>query len=164
MSDRWDNTFDRPLKRVSGSDELAFAVAFYGSDHPVYSRPYHFQHQWPLPRPESLDAGWAAMCFTTDSACVEWLAKVEAMAPEARRTAFPLRTSLWGSAGVSSEVTALMIPPRSGVVPDRNRLLHEDGVQDLTANRRKQRRPGGRSSRKQIKFTRIGVVSAQKTS
>jgi hypothetical protein len=57
---RWN---DGPLSAVSGDDALAFATAFYSEGHPVYARPFAYQHTWGSPRKTTLEKGWAALCF-----------------------------------------------------------------------------------------------------
>lgn len=108
LTKRWSMLYDRPLKRISGSDDLAFATAFYSVQHPVYSRPFHLQDQWPIPK-RALQSGWAAMCFSDDVECMSWLAKVEPISENARRIAFDVQRTLWGQPGPIARITALMV-------------------------------------------------------
>lgn len=113
LTRRWHQTTDRPLTRVSGDDGLAFAAAFYSPDHPRYSRPFQFQYQWGIPRPQTLERGWAAACFATDATCVGWMDKVAGVDPNHIRLSFTVQPTLWGHPGKPAEIAALMVPPRA---------------------------------------------------
>lgn len=131
LTRRWHEISEMPLPAVSGEDSLAFAAAFYSPDHPVYSRPFLFQYVWGLPRQITLDKGWAAMCFADDPACEDWMQRLK----KTRRTKlvqseFMLTSNLWGKAGVSTKIVAVIAPPRSDLLlvpaePDK------DAVEDF---------------------------------
>lgn len=129
----WREAHGVPLQRVSGSDVLAFAAAFYSPDHPFYSRPFRFQYSWGLPRVETLRRGWSALCFADDSGCMDWMTKVEGRSHEFRRVTLPITTSLWGRPGVSTTVVALMVPPEDAAHPPSPLPIDMD---DVSARRR----------------------------
>ncbi len=113
LTNRWHQMTDRPMPRISGDDGLAFATAFYSPDHPLYGRPFQFQYTWGMPRPTTLQRGWAAMCFATDSVCVAWMDRVAALEPQHVRFDFEVQPRLWGQAGIPATVSALMVLPRA---------------------------------------------------
>lgn len=133
LTKRWEDTYDMPLKRISGSDPLAFAMAFYSPMHPAYSRPFRLQDQWPIPK-RALQNGWAAMCFSDEGTCLQWLQQVHDTAPSGRRIEFTVQSVLWGNPGVAARVVALMVPPQAGKPAPPPSPLHEE--QDFSASRR----------------------------
>jgi hypothetical protein len=135
MTRQWRKVDHGPMEWISGSDSLAFAMAFYGADHPVYSRPFRFQYDWPLPHETTLRRGWAGMCFSDDASCVAWLRQVRKRAESGHWVEFSLQRSLWGRAGTSEKVMALLVPPH-GVEPPHT--PDNEQVDDLSARRRGQ--------------------------
>lgn len=136
LTKRWEDTYDMPLKRISGSDPLAFAMAFYSDEHPAYSRPFRLQDQWPVPK-KALQDGWAAMCFSDEGACLHWLQQVHDTAPSGRRIEFAVQSKLWGVPGTEAHVVALMVPPQAGRPASPPSPLHEEQpVEDFSASRR----------------------------
>lgn len=133
MTRQWRKVDDGPMERISGDDSLAFAMAFYGADHPVYSRPFRFQYDWRLPREITLRKGWAGMCFSDDANCVAWLREIQERAETGHWVEFSLQQSLWGRTGISKKVTALLVPPPAGAFPHT-----PDGgpIDELSARRR----------------------------
>jgi hypothetical protein len=57
---QWRELSDHPLPLISGDEALAFAVPFYGADHPAYKHPWNPPD---TPAPAILRNGWAAICF-----------------------------------------------------------------------------------------------------
>lgn len=110
----WHETFGTPLERVSGDDGLAFATAFYSPDHPVYSRPFAYQHSWGMPQDRTFAKGWSALCFAGESGCDQWMTKIVQTVPRARRWTFPVQLSLWGVKGAARDVVAIMVAPVAG--------------------------------------------------
>jgi len=107
----WHEAYGVPLERVSGDDGLAFATAFYSPDHPVYARPFAYQHTWGMPRDSTFAKGWSALCFADDHGCNRWLTQITRTIPRARRWTFPVQLSLWGVRGATRDVVAVMVPP-----------------------------------------------------
>jgi hypothetical protein len=134
LTERWRRMTDWPMPRISGDDGLAFATAFYSPDHPVYSRPFQFQYTWGMPRPTTLQRGWAAMCFTTDDVCVAWMGRVAALEPQHVRFDFEVQPRLWGQAGIPASVSALMVLPRPAETNVPGPL--SEGVEDFSSSHR----------------------------
>ena len=107
----WNQAYGVPLQHVSGDDGLAFAATFYSPDHPRYSRPFPFEHDWALPEGDPYAKGWAAMCFVEEPYCDGWMARIVQKVPDARRLTFPVRLSLWGFRGAERDVIAIMTAP-----------------------------------------------------
>jgi hypothetical protein len=136
LTKRWNDTYDMPLKRISGSDPLAFAMAFYSPDHPAYSRPFRLQDQWPIPK-RALRAGWAAMCFSDEGACLSWMQQVQDTTQSGRRIEFTVQSKLWGVPGVEAKIVALIVPPQAGQPALPPAPLHEENrIQDFSASKR----------------------------
>jgi hypothetical protein len=135
LTRRWHAVSDQPLPAVSGDEELAFAVSFYSPDHPHYARQFRPDRDWRLPQLATLKNGWAAICFTEDEPCLDWIASVSAMAPQYTRFDFTVTPQLWGRAGKPGNLAALLVPPwtaTSRPVPPPA----SDSIQDVSAGRR----------------------------
>lgn len=131
LTRQWRDLTGEPLAAVSGDDSLAFATAFYSSDHPHYARPFEFQYSWGLPRKTTLDRGWAALCFEGQDYCGRWLEFVSARAEHFIRREFTVQASLLGRPGVTRNVVVLMVPPHAiGNSPP------ESTAQDFSASKR----------------------------
>lgn len=135
LTARWREAADLPLTAVSGDDALAFATAFYSPDHPRYRRPFQFQYHWGMPRPTTLEKGWAAMCFAADADCMGWMDRVTAIAPQYTRFEFSAQPTLWGHAGIPATIAALMVLPREAESAAPAGPLSE-GVEDFSASQR----------------------------
>ncbi len=127
----WHQSTSRPLQAVSGDDGLAFATAFYSPDHPHYRRPFQYQYTWGMPRVTTLEQGWTALCFAEDSDCLKWMDRVAGRAPRVFRNEFVVQPVLWGRAGASARVVALIAPP---AVPDRG--VETPPAEDFSASNR----------------------------
>jgi 4-amino-4-deoxy-L-arabinose transferase-like glycosyltransferase len=114
LTRRWHQVSRFPLLAISGDNTLAFASAFYSPDHPRYRRPFALQDQWPIPPQHGFENGWAAMCFSDDEVCGEWIRNVRATAPDAIRFDFDVTDSLWGQPGVTARIVAVMVLPVEG--------------------------------------------------
>jgi hypothetical protein len=130
LTRRWHQVSRFPLLAISGDNTLAFASAFYSPDHPRYRRPFALQDQWPIPPQHGFENGWAAMCFSDDEVCGEWIRNVRATAPDAIRFDFDVTDSLWGQPGVTARIVAVMVLPREGKAGASAMPLH-DGVGGL---------------------------------
>jgi hypothetical protein len=128
----WYQSTSRPLQAVSGDDGLAFATAFYSPDHPHYRRPFQYQDTWGMPRVTTLEQGWTALCFAEDSDCLKWMDRVAGRAPRVFRNEFVVQPVLWGRAGASARVVALIAPP---AVADRG--VETPPAEDFSASNRK---------------------------
>lgn len=132
---QWHQLTGVPFSAVSGDDALAFATAFYSSDHPYYARPFAKQYTWPVPRKTTLERGWAGLCFHDQPDCLEWMEKTAARAGGFVRGEFRAQAELFGVPGVSRKVVWLIVPP--GEAPSRERsqeapsgLPHELGARE----------------------------------
>lgn len=137
LTREWHEAYGVPLERVSGSDDLAFAAAFYSPDHPFYSRPFQFQGQWGMPRNITLDKGWSALCFADDAACMQWMDRVDDRTERERRFEFVVQSSLWGRPGASRKIAVMMVPPVESGNPESPKNTNGDGLEDFSASRRK---------------------------
>lgn len=112
VTQRWHQATSQPMPLVSGDDGLAFATAFYGADHPYYSRPFRYQYTWKMPRVTTLEKGWTGICFAADRACTGWMDQVEAMEQQSIRITFDVHPELWGRPGRPATIAALMVLPQ----------------------------------------------------
>jgi 4-amino-4-deoxy-L-arabinose transferase-like glycosyltransferase len=129
LTERWRQATGLPLASVSGDDGLAFAASFYSPDHPVYRRPFQYQFEWGMPRVATLEKGWTAMCFATDTTCTAWMDRVAALPAKGVRFDFEATPTLWGQSGIPATITVLMVLPRGGSPGD----AVSQGVVDLGA-------------------------------
>ncbi|MEO6779640.1 MAG: glycosyltransferase family 39 protein [Bradyrhizobium sp.] len=107
----WHEQSDTPLVAVGGDDGLAFALAFYSADHPVYDDPIVYPHEERLPPEVTFDGGWAALCYSEDADCVSSLQRTAARSPRFSRYDFVLQSKLLGRPGAVQRFTALIVPP-----------------------------------------------------
>jgi len=112
LTRQWHDLSDEPLSAVGGDDALAFATAFYSTDHPIYTRAFKDHHPGELQRQTTLERGWAALCFAEQLNCIEWLVKNAPPALQNVRSDFVVRSSLLGKPGATRGVTALIVPPQ----------------------------------------------------
>ncbi|MET0219150.1 MAG: glycosyltransferase family 39 protein [Tardiphaga sp.] len=132
----WHDVTGEPLQAISGDDGLAFATAFYSPDHPVYRRPFQFQYAWGMPREPTLEKGWTAMCFTTDTQCIAWMQRVAEIAPPHLRATFEIKPRLWGRPGVPATVAAMMVPPRDAEADTVSGAPSGTRPEDFSSSRR----------------------------
>jgi len=109
LTRQWHEVSDTPLPLVSGSEALAFATAFYSSDHPEFQLIWDLEEAWTPPQ-EALKRGWGAMCFSDEEGCIAWIGR---HVPPSRfvRSEFTVQSVLMGIPGASRKVTALIVPP-----------------------------------------------------
>ncbi|MBN9582979.1 MAG: glycosyltransferase family 39 protein [Afipia sp.] len=136
MTRRWHEATGEPFAAVSGNDDLAFGAAFYSPDHPFYKRPFRFQTDWGVPRPSTLDRGWAAMCFTKDIDCMNWMQRVAQVPQSVVRSEFTVHASLWGRYGAATKISALIVPPRAATPAPPVPSDSDDAIEDFSASRR----------------------------
>lgn len=108
---QWHARSNAALTAVGGDDDLAFALAFYSPDHPVYQRPLVNPGAEPLLDPALLARGWAALCFAEDDACAKAMERTAAQAHWFVRSEFTVHSALFGQAGASQTFTAIIVPP-----------------------------------------------------
>jgi hypothetical protein len=109
----WHAQSDTPLASVGGDDGLAFAVAFYGADHPVYDERVVYPFNERLPADATLESGWAALCHAEDLPCVQSMERIAARSPHVVRSDFILQSTLLGQPGAIRRFAAIVVPPAS---------------------------------------------------
>ena len=111
LTRQWHAQVGTRLQAVGGDEALAFALAFYSPDHPVYER----RLVTPLPRPEPpqsrVESGWVALCFKGDPYCAMAMETIAERAPRIIRSEIVVQSSLWGQPGASDRFVAFIVPP-----------------------------------------------------
>ncbi len=131
LTRQWRELTGEPLSHVSGDDALAFAVAFYSPDHPLYSGSFEYDDNGVRPGAVRLERGWAALCFRDQDHCNRWLRWVTAKAGHVVRRKATLQATLRGAPGVSRDVVFLMVPPAGEPI-----AVPESSADDFSASRR----------------------------
>jgi 4-amino-4-deoxy-L-arabinose transferase-like glycosyltransferase len=111
LTRQWHAQSAAALPAVGGDDDLAFALAFYSPDHPVYERPLVNPSARPLLDPAVLERGWAALCFDEDEACAKAMERTAAQAPRVIRSKFAVHSALLGRAGANQTFISFIVPP-----------------------------------------------------
>ncbi|MGB8402184.1 glycosyltransferase family 39 protein [Bradyrhizobium sp.] len=123
----WHIHSDAALTAVGGDEGLAFAMAFYSPDHPVYDERLVHPYAEKLPRQVAFARGWAALCYESDAHCVAAMASTAARASRFVRTEFVVGSMLLGQPGATQRFTALIVPPsREDIAPPQSPGLVED--------------------------------------
>jgi 4-amino-4-deoxy-L-arabinose transferase-like glycosyltransferase len=107
----WHQQSDIALPAVGGDEGLAFAMAIYSPDHPVYEERLVFPNTERLPLQTTFKRGWAALCFDGDTACIASMQRTAARASRFVRSQFVLKSTLLGQPGVTQGFTAVVVPP-----------------------------------------------------
>ena len=131
----WHAQSDTPLAAVGGDDGLAFALAFYSPDHPIYDELIVHPRNEYLPDGVTFDSGWAALCYTEAIYCIESMERTAARFPRFVRTDFVLQSMLLGDPGAVQRFTAIIVlpSPDKAVAPPPS----SPGVaEDFSASRR----------------------------
>ena len=81
LTRQWHARVGTPLRAVGGDDALAFALAFYSPDHPIYERRLVNPLPRPLPRKSNFESGWVALCFNGDEDCAQAMQNIAERAP-----------------------------------------------------------------------------------
>ena len=111
LTRRWHLQSDGALPAVGGDDDLAFALAFYSPDHPVYEERLVNPGAKPLPDPATFEHGWAALCYGEDTNCAAAMERAAEQAYRFVRSEFAVRSMLAGQPGASQRFMAFMVPP-----------------------------------------------------
>ena len=111
LTRRWHLQSDGALPAVGGDDDLAFALAFYSPDHPVYEERLVNPGAKPLPDPATFEHGWAALCYGEDTNCAAAMERAAGQAYRFVRSEFAVRSMLAGQPGASQRFMAFMVPP-----------------------------------------------------
>ncbi|HZR74137.1 glycosyltransferase family 39 protein [Bradyrhizobium sp.] len=111
LTRRWHLHSDETLQAIGGDGDLAFAVAFYSPDHPLYERPLVNPNTEPTLDAALLGKGWAALCFDEDDACINAVTRTLLLAPRFVSHRFKISSSLLGQPGASQSFMAVIVPP-----------------------------------------------------
>jgi 4-amino-4-deoxy-L-arabinose transferase-like glycosyltransferase len=134
LTRQWHRQSDTALATIGGDDDLAFAMAFYSPDHPLYEVRLVCQicrTTESLPQ-ATIDRGWAGLCFGGDLTCIAIMEKNAAGAARTVSSDFVVRSTLLGRPGATQRFTALMVLPAvTETVPSAIPGIAED----LGANR-----------------------------
>jgi 4-amino-4-deoxy-L-arabinose transferase-like glycosyltransferase len=117
LTRQWHTQVGTPLRVVGGDDALAFALAFYSADHPIYERRLVTPLPRPWPRKSNVETGWAALCFSRDEYCAMAMQKVAERASRIIRSEIVVQSSLWGQPGAGDRFVAFIVPPLSAAPP-----------------------------------------------
>jgi hypothetical protein len=136
VTQQWHALSAAPLEAVGGDDDLAFAMAFYSPDHPVYDRRLVNPIAEELPRQVIAEGGWVGFCFGGDENCEGGLQKFAALGGRVVKSELVFQSSLFGLAGATERFTAFMMLPASP--QERIMVPREDAglVEDSSADRR----------------------------
>jgi hypothetical protein len=126
LTRQWHKQSDAALPAVGGDDGLAFAMAFYSPDHPVYEERLVFPHTEGLPLQTTFKRGWAALCFNEDEACSASLERTAARASRFVRSEFVIQSTLLGKPGAAQRFTALIVTPSVEGMPSPTSGIAED--------------------------------------
>src|SRR5450631_819182 len=111
LTRRWREQSDAALAAIGGDDGLAFAMAFYSPDHPVYQSSLVYPHTEASPREASSSRGWAALCYDVDTYCIASMESAAARAGRYVKTEFAVQSRPFGQPGASQRFAALIVPP-----------------------------------------------------
>jgi 4-amino-4-deoxy-L-arabinose transferase-like glycosyltransferase len=111
----WHAQSDTPLVAVGGDDGLAFALALYSPDHPIYDELIVHPRNEYLPDDVTFESGWAALCYAEAIYCIQSMERTAARSPHFVRTDFVLQSMLFGDPGAIQRFTAFIVPP----LPDK---------------------------------------------
>jgi hypothetical protein len=134
----WHEQTDRAMPAAGGDDGLAFALAFYSSDHPVYDvRIVHPNIVW-LPSGVTFETGWAGLCYSNDRDCVGSLESTAARSPRFVRSDFVFQSMLLGQPGAIERFTAFVALPYSNKdITPQGPGLRPSVAEDFSAIRRR---------------------------
>jgi 4-amino-4-deoxy-L-arabinose transferase-like glycosyltransferase len=111
LTRQWREQSDIALPIVGGDDGLAFAMAFYSPDHPVYEERLVFANAERLPGQAIVKRGWAALCFGGDVDCIDAMERIAARASRFVRSEFVVQSTLLGQRGATQRFSAVIVPP-----------------------------------------------------
>jgi hypothetical protein len=113
----WHSELEVPLPIVGGEEGLALATAFYSPDHPLFEVELVCPKTDEFPK-AAISRGWAALCFVSDGACLDRMARNISQAPRIVETEFTVQSTLMGLPGARQRVKAFIIPPSTdGMMP-----------------------------------------------
>jgi 4-amino-4-deoxy-L-arabinose transferase-like glycosyltransferase len=113
LTRQWHGQSDAALPAVGGDEGLAFALAFYSPDHPIFDERLVHPHTLELPADVTFEQGWAALCYVEDKDCVTSIENVAARSSRFVRSEFVVQSTLLGQPGASQRFVAFIVPPSS---------------------------------------------------
>jgi 4-amino-4-deoxy-L-arabinose transferase-like glycosyltransferase len=111
LTRQWQQQSGVALPAVGGDEGLAFAMAFYSPDHPVYEERLVYPMTELVPLQAPLKRGWAALCFAEQTACIASMEWTAARASRFVRSEFVVQSILLGRRGATQGFTAIKVPP-----------------------------------------------------
>ncbi len=111
LTAQWHAQSDAALTAVGGDDGLAFALAFYSPDHPLYEQRLVVPYTDALPGQTAFEQGWAALCYGEDAGCIAAIERVAVRAPRLVKSEFVLQSTLLGQPGATQRFAAFLVPP-----------------------------------------------------
>jgi hypothetical protein len=108
---QWHRQSGEALPAVGGDDGLAFAMAFYSPDHPVYEERLVLPNTERMAPQTTFERGWIALCFGNDTNCIASMERTAARAYRYVRSEFVLESTLLGQPGATQRFTAVIVPP-----------------------------------------------------
>ncbi len=76
------------------------------------------------------------MCFTDDAACLSWMHRVAEIPARVIRSEFTLQASLWGRPGVTTKISAMIVPPLDVQPAEPASIRDGEIIEDFGASRR----------------------------
>jgi hypothetical protein len=153
---QWHAEVGTPLEAVGGDEALAFAMAFYSPDHPIYERRLVTPLPEPLPRQANFESGWVGLCFNGDEYCALAMQRIAERAPRIIRSEIALQSSLWGQPGATDRFVAFIVPPSSPQPASETAPSpRKPGLaEDFSAMRRSHARPEAKAGAKASDYPR----------
>jgi 4-amino-4-deoxy-L-arabinose transferase-like glycosyltransferase len=111
LTRQWHDEMEDALPAAGGTDELAFALAFYSPDHPRYEQRLVNPGLAQASDSSDFAGGWAALCLADDASCVAAIETAAARAPRAVQSDFTFELSWFGWPGARQRFVAIMVPP-----------------------------------------------------
>jgi 4-amino-4-deoxy-L-arabinose transferase-like glycosyltransferase len=137
LTRQWHVQSDEALPAAGGDEGLAFALAFYSTDHPVFDERLVHPHTLELPAEVTFERGWAALCYVEDSDCVSSTENVAARSSKFVRSEFVVQATLLGQPGATQRFAAFIVPPSSADRSIRPAAPKQPGIaEDFSASRR----------------------------
>jgi 4-amino-4-deoxy-L-arabinose transferase-like glycosyltransferase len=113
LTRQWHDKVETALPAAGGTDELAFALAFYSPDHPRYEQRLVNPGLAQALDTNDFAGGWAALCRDEDAGCIAAIEAVVSRAPHAIQSDFTFELSWFGWQGARQRFVAIMVPPAS---------------------------------------------------
>jgi 4-amino-4-deoxy-L-arabinose transferase-like glycosyltransferase len=136
LTRQWHAQSDAAIPAVGGDEGLAFALAFYSPDHPIFDERVVHPHGLELPADVTFEQGWAAMCYIEDKDCITATENVAARSQRFVRSEFAVQSTLLGQPGATQRFAAFIVPPSSADRSIRPAPRQPGIAEDFSAARR----------------------------